>query len=419
MSTLAAPPARLLPGWAIAAFLVVAATYVVNAMDRIVFPVLLPSVAHEYGFPLATGGFLATIFTLGLGVAGVPGGFLFDRMSRKWIAILGVVIYSVCTMLTCLSVGFYDMAAYRAVSGVGEALQNAAIFTMAGGYFFRNRTLAFGVLNAAYGIGSFVGPRWGASLMAGAGSWRHPLYVYGVLGLLGAVVMAALVPRRFSEQHPPAAIQSGAEGHIPDRLVNRNTALVAITAICSGMAGFGYLGLYPSFLVSELHFSIAEAGAAASMYGAGALTGILCGLLADRTNQKLVSLCALVALAVNGYALFNLATTPLQQDILSFLEGSAFSGFLYVNNYSLMQRSVRAALAGRASGLVVTCVYLPAALSGYLFAVLRASYGWGDAALLQLSLQLAIAFVAMLFFDLSQTSARRGPRALAEAAVAG
>jgi MFS family permease len=158
-----AAPARLdrLPqAAAIAVFLLIAATYVVNAMDRIVFPVLLPAVAREYGFPLAAGGFLATIFTFGLGIAGLPGGFLFDRLSRKSIAVLGVVVYSVCTVLTCLSVGFYDMAAYRAVSGVGEALQNMAIFTMAGAYFFRDRTLAFGALNAAYGIGSFIGPRF-------------------------------------------------------------------------------------------------------------------------------------------------------------------------------------------------------------------------------------------------------------------
>ncbi len=419
MSGAVAPsPERLPMRLAIAAFLVVAATYVVNAMDRIVFPVLLPGVAHEYGFPLASGGFLATIFTLGLGVAGVPGGFLFDHMSRKWIAILGVVIYSVCTMLTCLSVGFYDMAAYRAVSGVGEALQNAAIFTMAGGYFFRNRTLAFGTLNAAYGIGSFIGPRWGAALMTQAGSWRTPLYVYGVLGLVGALIMVALVPRRFSEQHPPIAAKPGAEDHIPDRLINRNTSLVAIAAVCSGMAGFGYLGLYPTFLVSQLHFTVQDAGAAASMYGAGALTGLACGFLADRVNQKWVSICALVVLATVGYALFNVATTPLEQDILSFLEGSAFSGFLYVNNYSLMQRSVRATMTGRASGLVVTCVYLPAALSGYLFAELRTSYGWGNAALLQLCLQLAVAFIAMMFFDLSRTSARRVPAVPAEVAAA-
>jgi MFS family permease len=396
---------------ALAAFLVVAATYVVNAMDRIVFPVLLPSIAHEYGFPLAAGGFLATIFTLGLGVAGIPGGYLFDRMSRKSVAILGIVIYSVCTLLTCVSVGFYDMAAYRAVSGIGEAFQNAAIFTMAGGYFFRNRTLAMGVLNAAYGVGSFIGPRWGAALLAGSGNWRVPFYVYGALGLIGAVLMLVLVPRRFSEQHPASLAGTALpETHIPDRLLNRNTMIVALVAICSGIAGYGYLGLYPTFLVSQLHFTVQEAGAAASMYGAGALVGILCGYLSDRINQKWVSIFGLVVQAMAGYALFNIAMTPETQDIMSFLEGAAFSGILYVNNYSLMQRSVHSAFTGRASGLVVTCVYLPAALSGYLFAELKNSFGWGEAALIQMVLLLLIPLVAMLAFDLSRTSCPVGPR---------
>jgi MFS family permease len=403
---------------AIMVFLVIAATYVVNAMDRIVFPILLPSVAHQFGFSIAEAGFLATIFTLGLGVAGLPVGFLFDKMSRKSMAFTGVVIYSVCTILTCVSIGFYDMAAYRAISGVGEALQNAAIFTMAGAYFYKNRTLAIGVLNAAYGIGSFIGPRWGAALLKSAGSWHYPLYVYGGIGIVGALMILFLVPKRFSEQEAissPTAMVS--ENHISDHLLNRNTLIIAISAACSGMAGLGYLGLYPTFLITQLHFPVLAAGAAASMYGLGALTGIVCGYSADRLNQKWISIFALIMLAVVGYLLFNVATTPLAQDILSFLEGSAFSGFLYVNNYSLMQRSVRSALTGRASGLVVSCVYLPAALSGYLFAELRIALGWGEAALWQLSLLLIVPLVAMLFFDLSRTSCPIGSVPLAEAPV--
>ncbi len=42
----------------------------------------------------------------------------------------------------------------RAVSSVGEAPQNAAIFTMAGSCFHRNRTPALGVLHAAHGWGN-------------------------------------------------------------------------------------------------------------------------------------------------------------------------------------------------------------------------------------------------------------------------
>jgi MFS family permease len=397
---------------ALGALLIIAATYVVNAMDRMVFPTLLPSVDKEYAFTLAAGGFLATIFTLGLGVAGIPGGFLFDRMSRKTMTIVGIVVYSICTMLTCLSAGFYDMAAYRAVSGIGEALQNAAIFTIAGAYFSRNRTLAFGLLNAAYGVGSFIGPRWGVHLLAGSGSWRLPLVVYGAVGLVGAVVTLLLVPKRFTEQYAEVA-QTGVDvdRHIPDRIINRNTILVGLTLVGGGIAGYGYLGLYPTFLRTQLHFSLEATGAAASMYGAGALMGILCGYLADRINQKWLTIVTLVGLGVVGYALFNIAVTPFWQSALSFLEGTAFSGFLYVNSYSLMQRSVRSAVTGRASGLVVTCVYLPAALSGYLFAELVARFGWGDAALIQMSLLLVVPTIAMLFFDLGKTSCKAGTTA--------
>jgi MFS family permease len=186
--------------------------------------------------------------------------------------------------------------------------------------------------------------------------------------------------------------------------VNRNTALVAGVAVVGGIAGFGYLGLYPTFLRTELDFSVEQAGAAASMFGAGALMGLLCGYLADRINQKWLSIVSLAALSFVGYALFNIVTTPFWQGALSFLEGTVQSGFFYVNNYSLMQRSVRSGLTARASGLFVTCIYLPAAFSGYIFAALVSWIGWHGAALLQMSLLLVVPIIAMLFFELGKTS---------------
>ena len=174
----------------------------------------------------------------------------------------------------------------------------------------------------------------------------------------------------------------------------------------SGLATYGYLGLYPTFLRLQLHFSVEAAGAAASMFGAGALMGLLCGYLADRVNQKWLTIVTLIGLGAVGYAMFNVAETPLAQGVLSFLTGTAGSGFLYVNTYSLMQRSVRATMTGRASGLFVTCIYLPAAASGYLFAELVGALGWGNAALVQMLALLVVPIVAMAFFDLDQTSSK-------------
>src|SRR5215475_1162520 len=104
------------------------------------------------------------------------------------------------------------------------------------------------------------------------------------------------------------------------------------------------------------------------MFRAGAVMGLLCGYLADRINQKWLTIVSLAVLGLVGFALFNIVTTPFWQGAFSFLEGTVQSGFFYVNNYSLIQRSVRSNLIGRASGLFVTCIYLPAAFAGYIFA---------------------------------------------------
>ena len=69
-------------GLALAILVVLAASYVVNAMDRQVFPVLLPNINRDFGFSLAEGGLLSTIFTLGIGIGGIPSGYLLDRFSR-------------------------------------------------------------------------------------------------------------------------------------------------------------------------------------------------------------------------------------------------------------------------------------------------------------------------------------------------
>jgi MFS family permease len=418
-STVASGTARLGRNLGLVMLAIIALTYVVNAMDRSVFPVLLRTVTKEYHFSLAQGGFESTVFTLGLGVAGLPTGLLLDRIGRKYSTVLGVVLYSVFTILTVLAIGVYDMAVYRAVSGVGEALQNAAIFTAVGAYYFRNRALALGVLNVAYGLGSFIGPRGGAALLGSTGDWRVPMYVFGAIGLVGAVVVLLAVPRRFTEQRgeaPSAQEEASVEGHMPTGFLHRNTLLVALAAVGGGLAGYGYLGLYPTFLQGQLHFSLPDAGAAASFFGLGAFMGLACGWLADRISQKWLHVASLAALALVGYAIFNVATEPVWQDVLSFLEGTFSSGFLYVNGYSLIQRSVRSTRAGRASGLYVTCVYLPAALSGYLFALLIEQFGWHVGATIEQAAILVVPIVGMLFFNQRLITGPRGP---APAAAAG
>ena len=70
------------PRAAVAMFGLLLLAYSVNAMDRMVFPVLLPDVSVEYGFTLGQSGLQATMFALGMGITGIPAGLLAGTIGR-------------------------------------------------------------------------------------------------------------------------------------------------------------------------------------------------------------------------------------------------------------------------------------------------------------------------------------------------
>jgi MFS family permease len=398
---------RLGTSLAVVMLVLVAASYVVNAADRQVFFVVLPAISEELRFSLASGGFLGTIFTLGIGVAGVPAGYVLDRVSRKVVMLIGIVIYSVFTILTALALGFADMALYRGLTGVGEAMQQAALFSAVGAYFYQRRAMALGTLNFAYGLGAFFGPLFGGILLDATGAWETPFFIYGITGFVFAALILFVVPRAFTEQVDPGAEVSVAgevDAQMPERLLNRNIIVGIVTAAVVGVSMYGYLSLYPTFLQEELGFSATTAGFALSMFGIGALMGIPAGYIGDRFNQRWVIIGALVGAIVTAYLLFFVGQTPFQQSLLSFLMGTFASGFLFVNVYSLMQRSVRTTIIGRASGTFITSLYIPSALAGYLFGFLVERIDWGGAAFVQLMLIPLIGIAAMLFLDTSKVS---------------
>ncbi|HEY4404545.1 MAG TPA: MFS transporter, partial [Xanthobacteraceae bacterium] len=148
--------------------------YSINAADRQIFPTLLPAIRQALAYDLKVAGLLSTIFTLGLAVAGLPTGYVADRISRKTIILVAMAIYSVFTLATIYASGFWDMLFYRAMTGVGEGMQMAALFAAVGSYFHRKRSFFIGWLVVAYGIGAFLGPRIGTMLAQAADSWKPP-----------------------------------------------------------------------------------------------------------------------------------------------------------------------------------------------------------------------------------------------------
>src|SRR5713226_5614715 len=94
-------------------------SYILMAADRYLFPVLAADVRKAFGFSLSNTGLLSTIFTLGLGLAGLPTGYLLARYSRKTVLLIGIAIFSGATALTTVAVGFFSMLLCLAAQGIG------------------------------------------------------------------------------------------------------------------------------------------------------------------------------------------------------------------------------------------------------------------------------------------------------------
>src|SRR6185503_14281610 len=217
-------------------------SYVVNAMDRQLFPLILPEVRREYGFDLPQAGLMSTVFTIGMALAGLPTGYLMSRYPRKLVTQIGTFIFSVATLVTVLAVGFADMLIYRALTGVGEAMQLTALLAILSSFFVRYRSAGVGAVNFTFGVGAILGPMLGAAVLSAYGTWRAPMIVFGVLGFVLMAFVALFVRKSVSEvklaDGPAGATVIGGAR----TLRNPNTVILVSLSCIAGLAAYGFLG---------------------------------------------------------------------------------------------------------------------------------------------------------------------------------
>lgn len=394
-----APSARSL---AIAMYCVLLLSYTLMAADRYLFPVLAPDVRRAFSFTLEQTGLLATIFTLGLGIGGLPTGFLLARFSRKMVLLVGIVIFSSATALTTVVPGFWTMLVCLAAQGVGMSMLATCMFALAASYFSEYRSAAIGSVNFCYGIGGFLGPYLAGKLRQTYNSWHAPMLSFGLFGFVMVVLIAASVRPRFSETR--RAEEAKADSGGAESLANRNTVILTILSVIHGISMYGFLGLYPTFLRETLHYSPVAAGKVIGFFGVGALASIPCGWIGDRYSPKLVLSGSLLSISILGYLFFQEAPTMLTREILTCIYGVTGSAVLYVNLAGYHVKALRRSLSRSGSGMFVTSLYGGAAFGGLLLGKLAHWGGWMRASELQMSLLCFVGAILALALKPSEMS---------------
>jgi DHA1 family inner membrane transport protein len=383
-------------------YCVLLASYTLMAADRYLFPVLAADVRKAFGFTLEQTGLLATIFTLGLGIGGLPTGFLLARFSRKMVLLTGIVIFSTATVLTTVVPGFWTMLVCLAAQGIGMSMLATCMFALAASYFSGHRSAAIGSVNFCYGIGGFLGPYLAGKLRQNYNSWHAPMVWFGLFGFVMVALIAAAVRPWFSETRRAAEVKADSGGAAS--LANRNTVILSILSLIHGLSMYGFLGLYPTFLREVLHYSPVNAGKVIGFFGVGALASIPCGWIGDRYSPKLVLSGSLICSVVLGYLFFQETPSMLTREILTCIYGVTGSAILYVNLAGYHVKALRRSHSSSGSGMFVTSLYAGAAFGGLLLGKLAHWGGWLRASKIEMSLFCLLGAILALALSPSEMS---------------
>lgn len=369
---------------AIVMYSVMLLSYALMAANRFLLPTVATNVRQEFGFTLAQSGLLTTIFTVGLGLGGLPTGYLLSRFSRKTVLLCGIAIFSSAVALTTLATGFWTLLLCLAVMGIGMAMEATVMFALAASYFYRNRAAAIGSVNFCYGLGGIAAPLIASWLLKTYGNWRSPMVVFGLAGSVMIVLIALVVRQWFSETRR-ATVAHVVAGGAPS-LMNRNTILLTTISLIYGLVLYGFLGMYPTFLRDGLKFAPTTAGSVYSFFGVGALLSIVGGWLGDKFSPKVVLTAAFLTTALLGYGFVHAGDSVALQGTLTFAYGVVGSAILYVNLAGYHVKAVESGLASRGSGMFVTSLYASSAAAGYLMGWFANQVGWTAAFGIQISL---------------------------------
>lgn len=339
--------------------------------------------------------FLAIGTTLGTPLAGL----LADRMPARPIALISMLIMTVCTAAIGLLQGsVWQLQALYFCMGFLGAGSGGLIFTrVIGVWFSAARGLAIGIALAGSGAGAFATPllwQWLLTFLP----WRDACLALAAIILCVAMPIVAIGLR--PRQAPAPAGQTKAEPE-PLHGVTRREALhdlrfyILFASVSIFGAFIGGLVIYLVPMLTDSGYSAMQAAQTASLLGLAIIAGrLIVGSLLDRFPPAAVgfgvfTLGALGALllAVGGaaFAVPTVITTGLllgaEVDILSFMALRYFGNRNYGEIYGLLffgYSGLSMASPFLCSGLI--------ALGGYRLLYLGAATGFLCAGILLLGL---------------------------------
>jgi EmrB/QacA subfamily drug resistance transporter len=216
------------------ALALLAMTQFVVVIDASIVNVALPSIGHALHFSQDNLTWVVNAYTLTFGGFLLLGGRLADLMGRRRMFMLGLVVFSIASLLGGLAQSEAWLIAARAVQGLGAAIVSPAALSIITTTFSEGaeRNRALGVWGSVAGAGGAAGVLLGGVLTSGL-SWRWVLFVNVPIG----VICVLLSPRLLQESRAESETRSF---DIPGAItVTGGLALLVYALVNAVNAGWG------------------------------------------------------------------------------------------------------------------------------------------------------------------------------------
>lgn len=223
------------------------------------------------------------VYAFGCPIAGQIG----DRLSKRLLVVLSLVIWSLVTVATGFAGTAVMMLGLRAAMGISESLfMPTAVALTANAHTPDRRSRAIAALTTAQIAGTVAGS-WFGGWMADRGEWRAAFLILGAVGVLYAVPYFLFL--RTVDEHPAGAAKTSGRSLAASVLTRIPTFLLLCLVFPIFVFGLWLLyGWLPTFLREKFALTQADAAFNATVYlQATTAVGLLGGgVLADTLYRR-------------------------------------------------------------------------------------------------------------------------------------
>ena len=275
--------------------------YLICYMDRGNLSIAAPEIAKQFGLSKTAMGLVLAAFSWAYAAGQVPVGWLGDRFGPK--KVLTVIMYGVglAPIINGLSMGLNSLLSARLFLGACEAGAFPVASRGMQGWFAKSeRGRVQGITHFFSRLAVAFTPPVAAAIMLAFG-WRAVFFIFGGLGLLGAIAFH-LFYCNYPEEHkrvnlaelaeirgvnPDGAVKTAVtpkQPQVPWRRIlhSPNMWAIALGYCCNFFGANFYLTWYPTYLREYRHMSLKHVGLIGALpLLAGMLGNLAGGYLTD------------------------------------------------------------------------------------------------------------------------------------------